>query len=73
MRHPRLARLHAALDNLRGVLETDVWTTDWSEAHARLEDLRHRLGPEVWQEALAAATDADREMIDQLLSGTFDL
>ncbi|MEU3344221.1 hypothetical protein ABZ723_04295 [Streptomyces sp. NPDC006700] len=71
--HPRLAHLHAALENLRGVLDTEVWTADWSEAHARLEDLRHRLGPAVWDAALAAATDTDREMIDQLLNGTFDL
>ncbi|MFJ9146585.1 hypothetical protein ACIRP7_00590 [Streptomyces sp. NPDC102270] len=71
--HPRLAHLHAALENLRGVLGTDVWTADWSEAHARLEGLRHRLGSAVWDAALGAAADTDREMIDQLLNGTFDL
>ncbi|MFJ5548622.1 hypothetical protein [Streptomyces sp. NPDC093225] len=71
--HPRLARLLQALDNLRGVVEPAVWETDWADAHARLTDLRGRLGAPVWQGALEAVTFADRALIDQLLQGDFDL
>ncbi|MFD6274679.1 hypothetical protein ACFWFI_03710 [Streptomyces sp. NPDC060209] len=70
--HPRLAHLSKALDNLRGVVEPAVWDADWADAHARLAELRARLGSSLWQAALDAVTDADRAVIDQLLNGEFD-
>ncbi|MBE1603047.1 hypothetical protein [Streptomyces stelliscabiei] len=69
---PRLAHLLKALDNLRGVVEPAVWDADWADAHARLTDLRGRLGAPVWQAALDAVTDTDHTIIDQLLMGDFD-
>ncbi|MGW3730208.1 Tn3 family transposase [Streptomyces sp. NPDC000851] len=71
--HPRLAHLHQALGNLRGVLEPAVWEADWADAHARLDDLRDRLGQPVWEAALAAVGDTDRLVIDHLLHGDYDL
>lgn len=42
--HARLAHLHQALGNLHAVVEPAVWEADWADTHARLVDLRHRLG-----------------------------
>ncbi|MDX2728032.1 hypothetical protein [Streptomyces sp. PA03-2a] len=70
--HPRLAHLHAALENLRSVLDPATWNADWHDAHARLEDLRQRLGTEVWKQALHNASALDRQIIDDLLNGYFD-
>ncbi|MFE0723701.1 hypothetical protein [Streptomyces rochei] len=68
--HPRLAYLHQALTALRGVLDAAVWEADWAEAHARLADLRARLGEPVWKAALGTVTGEDRATITQLLQGT---
>lgn len=70
--HPRLAHLHRALGNLRGTLNADVWASDWADAHARLEDLRCRLGKGLWQQALGNVSAADRQVIDHLLNGHYD-
>ncbi|MFF7893881.1 hypothetical protein ACFZDI_18675 [Streptomyces sp. NPDC007907] len=70
--HPRLAHLHAALANLRSVLDPATWMADWYDAHARLEDLRQRLGTEVWKQAQQRVSDWDRQIIDDLLNGHFD-
>lgn len=70
--HSRLAHLHTALGNLRSVLDPATWTADWYEPHARLEDLRQRLGMEVWRQALQDASALDRKLIDHLLNGHFD-
>ncbi|MFD8725643.1 hypothetical protein ACFV2H_48830 [Streptomyces sp. NPDC059629] len=70
--HPRLAHLHAALENLRSVLEPATWNADWYDAHARLEDLRQRLGTEVWKQAQQQIGELDRQIIDDLLNGHFD-
>ncbi|MFE9501288.1 hypothetical protein ACFYO6_02055 [Streptomyces anthocyanicus] len=70
--HPRLAYLHAALENLRSVLDPATWMADWYDAHARLEDLRLRLGAEVWKQAQQRVSDWDRQIIDDLLNGHFD-
>ncbi|MFF4764666.1 hypothetical protein [Streptomyces sp. NPDC001292] len=70
---PRLAHLHQALGNLRGVVEPAVWDADWADAHARLADLRDRLGQPVWNAALTSVSDTDRDVIDQLLHGDYDL
>ncbi|MFJ2746359.1 hypothetical protein ACIO3O_42620 [Streptomyces sp. NPDC087440] len=71
--HPRLARLHLALGNLRGVVEPAVWDADWADAHARLADLRDRIGLPLWDAALASVSDADCDVIDHLLHGDYDL
>ncbi|MFD8440474.1 hypothetical protein ACFV2I_36160 [Streptomyces microflavus] len=71
--HARLAHLYQALGSLRGVVEPAVWDADWADAHARLSDLRQRLGDAAWSAALAEVTAADRARIDQLLNGDFDL
>jgi hypothetical protein len=70
--HPRLAHLHDALGSLRSVLPPAVWVADWRDAHDRLEDLRGRLGEGLWAQALALVTDADRELVSRLLTGTLD-
>ncbi|MCX5343680.1 hypothetical protein [Streptomyces atratus] len=70
--YPRLARLHAALENLHSVVDPATWQADWYDAHARLEDLRHRLGTEIWKQELQKVSDLDRQIIDDLLNGHFD-
>ncbi|MFE9806098.1 hypothetical protein [Streptomyces sp. NPDC005548] len=70
--HSRLAHLHHALDNLRSVMDSGQWQTDWADAHARLEHLKGLLGDAVWVQALGQVTDADRELINYLLNGDFD-
>ncbi|MFF0405652.1 hypothetical protein [[Kitasatospora] papulosa] len=70
--HPRLVHLHAALENLRSVLDPAAWNADWYDAHARLEDLRQRLGTEVWKRAQQHVSDLDRQILDSLLNGYFD-
>lgn len=71
--HPRLAILHQALGALRSVLEPGTWEEDWGDAHARLADLRQRLGEPAWQAAIGQATAADRDIINDLLNGNYDL
>jgi hypothetical protein len=67
--HPRLTRLHHAITNLRTVLPARQWHADWADTHARLEQLRYRLGEGVWRQAAAQVTVSDIEIIDLLLSG----
>jgi hypothetical protein len=57
---------------LRSAQPPTVSEADWGEAHARLEDLKHRLGEPVWAQALARVTDTDRALIDCLLTGVLD-
>ncbi len=68
--HPRLAHLHEALANLCSVLPPDAWAADWRDAHDRLDNLRQRLGNGLWVQSLAQVTDADRELVSHLLTGT---
>jgi hypothetical protein len=72
--HSRLAHLHHALASLRSILAPAVWESDWGDAHARLDDLRNKLGDGVWARARARArvTDTDRDLIDRLLTGDLD-
>ncbi|NEC22568.1 hypothetical protein [Streptomyces parvus] len=70
--HARLAHLHHALANLRSVLPPPVWQRDWGEPHDQLEDLKLKLGDGTWSQALARVTDADRDLIDLLLTGNLD-
>lgn len=70
--HPRLAHLHEALGSLRSVLPPGTWTGEWRDAHDRLEDLRQRVGEGPWAQALARVTDADRDVITHLLTGSLD-
>lgn len=70
--HPRLALLHQALGNLRSVLPPQLWEADWGEGHARLEVLKGKLGDGLWAQAMRRATDADRELVDALLTGDLD-
>ena len=70
--HPRLAHLHEALASLRSVLPPAAWAADWRDAHDRLEDLRQRLGDGLWVQSLAQVTDADRELVSHLLTGTLE-
>ncbi|MEV0502982.1 hypothetical protein AB0I84_36060 [Streptomyces spectabilis] len=67
--HPRLALLHQSMRELRSVLPEPVWRRDWSDPHARLEDLKRRIGPGGWAHALTRVTDTDRAIIDHLLAG----
>ena len=70
--HPRLAHLHEALASLRSVLAPASWAADWRDAHDRLEDLKERIGPWSWAQAIARVTDADRELVSHLLTGNLD-
>jgi len=70
--HPRLAHLHHALANLRSVLPPAAWDADWGDTHARLEDLKNKLGEGVWAAALSRVTATDRDLIDHLLTGALD-
>lgn len=67
--HPRLALLHQSMEGLRSVLPKPVWRRDWDDHHARLEDLKRRIGPGGWAHALARISDTDRSIIDHLLAG----
>jgi hypothetical protein len=70
--HSRLAHLHEALTNLRSVLPPTIWRRDWAEHHARLQDLKTRLGEPTWARALSQVTGNDRGLIDNLLQGALD-
>lgn len=70
--HPRLAHLHRALTNLRSVMPPAAWEADWGNAHARLEDLKHRLGEGIWAAAVSRVTADDHTLIDHLLTGDLD-
>jgi len=70
--HPRLAYLHEALGGLRSALPTAVWDADWADTHARLEDLKGKVGAAVWSTARARITDADRDTLVLLLTGDLD-
>lgn len=70
--HPRLAHLHHAVDNLRSVLAPTVWEAAWGATQARLDDLRTKLGATVWTRAKAHIADADRDVIDLMLTGDLD-
>ncbi|MGW3823394.1 hypothetical protein ACWEAF_13995 [Streptomyces sp. NPDC005071] len=70
--HPRLAHLHQALEHLRSVLPTGAWARDWGDHHARLEDLKHKLGDGVWQLSLSKVTERDRRIVDLLLTGALN-
>ncbi|MGW6941161.1 hypothetical protein ACWGF3_19475 [Streptomyces xanthophaeus] len=70
--HPRLVHLHQSLNSLRSVLPPTAWEADWSETYARLEDLQRKVGDGPWKQALAQVTDADRALIDLLLTGSLD-
>ncbi|MEV0901583.1 hypothetical protein [Actinoplanes sp. NPDC049802] len=67
---PRLALLHRALSDLRAVLPADQWLHDWDQHHQRLGGIRRAPDFTVteWDDALAAATDEDRQMIESLLT-----
>jgi hypothetical protein len=67
--HPRLVHLQHALASLRTVQPAPAWAADWGDAHARLEDLRHRIGEGAWRQARTRITDADRALISHLLNG----
>jgi hypothetical protein len=70
--HARLAHLHAALVNLRSVLPPAGWEADWGDTHARLADLKSKLGAGLWAQALTRVTAGDRDLIDHLLTGVLD-
>jgi hypothetical protein len=70
--HPRLVHLHHALANLRTALPLPTWEADWGDAHARLEDLKSKLGDGEWSQGQARITDADRDFINLLLTGGLD-
>jgi hypothetical protein len=71
---PRLAYLHRALDDLRGVVPAAVWDRDWREHHARLLDLKTRpdFTDAEWRDALDAVTAHDKATIDLLLRNGYD-
>lgn len=71
--HPRLAHLHRCLASLRPVWGEEAWAAEWGNPFMRLDDLKQRLGEQVWTAALASVTSSDREIIGGLLEGKYDL
>jgi hypothetical protein len=69
---PRLAWLHRALDELRGTLSAEVWAQDWRPHFLRLTALLDDNTTAGERDTAArAASDADRELIGQLLAGRY--
>ena len=69
---PRLAWLHRALDELRGTLDATVWAQDWHTHFLRLTALLADNTTAAERDAAArAVSDADRELIGQLLTGRY--
>ncbi|MFD1364530.1 hypothetical protein [Actinoplanes sichuanensis] len=67
--HSRLAHLHEALGNLRSVLDPRSWEVEWGDAYARLDHLQTVLGGQTWAAARTRVSDADRDLIADLLNG----
>lgn len=67
--HVPLALLRQSVGSLRSVLPPRDWDRDWGDHHARLDDLKTKVGEGPWSQALTKATAADHELIDSLLSG----
>ncbi|MGT2530693.1 hypothetical protein ACU4GG_29180 [Streptomyces nojiriensis] len=70
--HPRLVHLYEVLGGLRSVLGPNTWAADWGDTHARLDDLKDKLGDGLWAQARDRVTVADREIIGLLLTGNLD-
>jgi hypothetical protein len=69
---PRLAWLHRALDELRATVEPAIWAHDWRTHFLRLTALlEDSTTIAEWDAAVRAVSDADREMISQLLTGRY--
>jgi hypothetical protein len=69
---PRLAWLHRALDELRGTVDAAVWAQGWRTHFLRLTTLLEgNTTPTERDAAARAVSDADREMIAQLLTGRY--
>ena len=69
---PRLAWLHRALDELRGTVGAAVWAQDWRTHFLRLTTLlADNTTPAERDAAARAVSDADRELIGQLLTGRY--
>ena len=67
---PRLAWLHRTLDELRGTVGEQVWAQDWRTHFLRLTALLEDNTTAGERDTAArAASDADRELIGQLLAG----
>ena len=67
---PRLALLHRSLDDLRAVLPAEQWAQDWDLHHQRLTSIKQapQFTTAEWDDALTAATDDDRQIIEDLLT-----
>ena len=69
---PRLAWLHRALDELRATVDAAVWAQDWRTHFLRLTELLEGSTTSAERDAAACAvSDADRELIGQLLTGRY--
>ena len=69
---PRLAWLHRALDELRGTVDAAVWAQDWRTHFVRLTALLEDNTTSAERDAAArAVSDADRQLIGQLLTGRY--
>lgn len=66
----RLVVLHAALEELRSALSETEWLQRWQLHHQRLCDvLDHHSTDAERAHAMAATTDAERELVGRLLDG----
>jgi len=69
---PRLAWLHRGLDELRGTVDAAVWAQDWRTHFLRLTALlEDNTTPAERDAAARAASDTDRELIRELLTGRY--
>lgn len=70
---PRLAYLHAVLEQLQTVLDNAIWDHDWREHYVRLNDLRDTAFTQTeWADALKRLSAADKSLVDDLLQRGFD-
>jgi hypothetical protein len=70
---PRLVALKDALDNVATIVPASRWTLSYAEPYARLSSVIHdnATSAEI-AAARRSATDADRTLIEQLLSRSLD-
>ncbi|MFI9589783.1 hypothetical protein [Nonomuraea sp. NPDC052265] len=67
--HPRLALLRQCLISLRGVMPSRHFDRTWNKPLLRLDNLRERVGEDIFDGALHRATDRDHLIVEHLLKG----
>ncbi|WBM80175.1 hypothetical protein KIV56_00880 [Cryobacterium breve] len=70
----RIAYLHQALRELRNVLDSATWQTQWLQHFNRLEHVRTQFCTDAeWKDALASVSALDAAVVNHLLRGRLEL